>query len=328
MPGPTVVLVHGVFADASGFAGVTASSRAPATRRSPRRTRCEASPSTPASSAAWSRPSTALLCWSAFRPRRRDHPGVGRLENVTGLVFLAAFGLEVGESCASVQQPFPLPRSPRRPPRPPTTRPAPQAVPTYTPRGAVPGDVLRRRAGGHGHVMFATQRPLAAAALNENAIAAGWKSKPSWFLVSEHDNAISPDADGSWRSGWAPRPTPSTARTPPSSPSRSPWPRSSGRRCGDLVDRDVVPALPGERAAVPVLVALPQPQAGEPDHGEGEGEGLWVDRRGAERQCNHRQRLRSQPRGAAGRKIAIVTCADPRLTSIEQLLGLAADDST
>jgi pimeloyl-ACP methyl ester carboxylesterase len=31
------------------------------------------------------------------------------LENVTGLVFLAAFGLEVGESCASVQQPFPPP---------------------------------------------------------------------------------------------------------------------------------------------------------------------------------------------------------------------------
>ena len=44
-------------------------------------------------------------------------------------------------------------------------------------------------------VMFATQRPLAVAALNENATAAGWKSKPSWFLVSEHDNAISPDAE-------------------------------------------------------------------------------------------------------------------------------------
>jgi pimeloyl-ACP methyl ester carboxylesterase len=44
-------------------------------------------------------------------------------------------------------------------------------------------------------VMFVTQRPLAVAALNENATAAGWKNKPSWFLVSEHDNAISPDAE-------------------------------------------------------------------------------------------------------------------------------------
>src|SRR5262249_35795674 len=33
------------------------------------------------------------------------------------------------------------------------------------------------------------------AALNENATAAGWKNKPSWFLVSEHDHAISPDAE-------------------------------------------------------------------------------------------------------------------------------------
>jgi carbonic anhydrase len=35
---------------------------------------------------------------------------------------------------------------------------------------------------------------------------------------------------------------------------------------------------------------------------------------------------RSQPRGAVGAKIAIVTCADPRLTSIEQMLGLGAAD--
>ena len=43
--------------------------------------------------------------------------------------------------------------------------------------------------------MFATQRPLSLAALTENATAAGWKTKPSWFLVSEHDNAIPPDAE-------------------------------------------------------------------------------------------------------------------------------------
>jgi hypothetical protein len=44
-------------------------------------------------------------------------------------------------------------------------------------------------------VMFATQRPLSVAALTETATAAGWKSKPSWYLVSEHDNAIAPDAE-------------------------------------------------------------------------------------------------------------------------------------
>jgi pimeloyl-ACP methyl ester carboxylesterase len=44
-------------------------------------------------------------------------------------------------------------------------------------------------------VMYATQRPLSLAALTETATAAGWKSKPCWYLVSEHDNAISPDAE-------------------------------------------------------------------------------------------------------------------------------------
>jgi pimeloyl-ACP methyl ester carboxylesterase len=43
--------------------------------------------------------------------------------------------------------------------------------------------------------MFATQRPLSLAALTENATAAGWKTKPSWYLVSENDNAIAPDAE-------------------------------------------------------------------------------------------------------------------------------------
>jgi pimeloyl-ACP methyl ester carboxylesterase len=43
-------------------------------------------------------------------------------------------------------------------------------------------------------VMCAAQRPLAAAALTENATAAGWKSIRSWYLLSRHDNAIHPEA--------------------------------------------------------------------------------------------------------------------------------------
>jgi hypothetical protein len=43
--------------------------------------------------------------------------------------------------------------------------------------------------------MAVSQRPLSAAALTENATAAGWKSLPSWYLVSERDNAIPPDCE-------------------------------------------------------------------------------------------------------------------------------------
>ena len=118
------------------------------------------------------------------------------LENVTGLVFLAAFGLEVGESSATVQHPFPPPLLAK------TVAPTPYDAPGAAggPELYVKKDQFRETFCADvpvdmSDVMFATQRPLAVAALNENATAAGWKSKPSWFLVSEHDNAISPDAE-------------------------------------------------------------------------------------------------------------------------------------
>ena len=118
------------------------------------------------------------------------------LENVTGLVYLAAFGLDVGESCASVQQPFPPSMlASTSVPTPYQAPGAPQGPDLYIGKerfretfcADVPVDVA--------DVMFATQRPLSLAALTENATAAGWKTKPSWFLVSEHDNAIPPDAE-------------------------------------------------------------------------------------------------------------------------------------
>ena len=105
------------------------------------------------------------------------------LENVTGLVFLAAFGLEVGESCASVQQPFPPPLLAK------TAAPTPYDAP-----GAAGGPDLYVQKDGFretfcadvpvdmADVMFVTQRPLAAAALNENATA-GWAPEEQAVLV-------------------------------------------------------------------------------------------------------------------------------------------------
>jgi pimeloyl-ACP methyl ester carboxylesterase len=118
------------------------------------------------------------------------------LDNVTGLVYLAAFGLDVGESCASVQDPFPPSMlASTSGPTPYDAPGAPQGPDLYIAKeqfretfcADVPVDLA--------DVMFATQRPLSLAALTENATAAGWKTKPSWFLVSEHDNAIPPDAE-------------------------------------------------------------------------------------------------------------------------------------
>jgi pimeloyl-ACP methyl ester carboxylesterase len=118
------------------------------------------------------------------------------LDNVSALVYLAAFGLDAGESCASVQEPFPpsLLSS--------TSCPtgydapgAPQGPDLYINKEQFRETFCADVPADTADVMFATQRPLSLAALTENASAAGWKTKPSWFLVSEHDNAIQPDCE-------------------------------------------------------------------------------------------------------------------------------------
>ena len=44
-------------------------------------------------------------------------------------------------------------------------------------------------------VMAATQRPVAAATLSEKCTSAGWKTKPTSYLVSAQDQAINPDTE-------------------------------------------------------------------------------------------------------------------------------------
>jgi pimeloyl-ACP methyl ester carboxylesterase len=194
---PTIVLVHGAFADASGFGGVIRElqSAGHAAIAVPNPLRGLAGDAAAISTRATAIDGPVVLVGHSYGGAVISQASAG-LENVTALVYLAAFGLDEGESCASVQQPF----SP--------SLLATTSYPTgYDAPGAsqgpdlyitkerfretfcadVPVDVAE--------VMFATQRPLALAALTENATAAGWKAKPSWYLVSEHDNAIAPDAE-------------------------------------------------------------------------------------------------------------------------------------
>ena len=176
---PTVVLVHGAFADASGFAGLIRELTASGYD--------VIAPPNPLRRLAFDAAAIAALVNAIDGPVVLVGHSYGGavitqasadLGNVTGLVYLAAFGIDVGESCASVQGPFPpsmLAKTSH-----PTSYDAPGAPggpDLYIAReqfretfcADVPVDVA--------DVMFATQRPLSAAALTENATAAGWRSE-------------------------------------------------------------------------------------------------------------------------------------------------------
>ena len=194
---PTVVLVHGAFADASGFGGVILELQSAG--------HTVLAPPNPLRSLAFDAGAIAAFVAAVDDPVVLvGHSYGGAVitqasagaDNVTGLVYLAAFGLDVGESCASVQQPFPTPLlSTTSYPSSYDAPGAPQGPDLYIRKEQFRETFCADVPVDTADVMYATQRPLSLAALTEPATAAGWKTKPSWYLVSEHDNAIPPDAE-------------------------------------------------------------------------------------------------------------------------------------
>jgi pimeloyl-ACP methyl ester carboxylesterase len=195
-PAPTVVLVHGAFADASDFGGVI--------RELQTAGHAVVAPPNPLRSLAFDAAAVAAHVGAIDGPVVLVGHSYGGavitqasadLANVIGLVYLAAFGLDVGESCAGVQQPFP-----------PSLLTSTSYPTAFDAPGAPHGPDLYINKEGFretmcadvpidtAEIMFATQRPLSLAALTENATAAGWHTTPSWYLVSENDTAIPPAA--------------------------------------------------------------------------------------------------------------------------------------
>jgi pimeloyl-ACP methyl ester carboxylesterase len=191
---PTIVLVHGAFADASGFGGLIRELSASGYRvlAPPNPLRSLAADAATVRDVVSAIEGPVVLVGHSYGGAVITRASAD-VSNVISLVYLAAFSLDQGESCASVQQPFPAPMLAT------TVQPT-----SYDAPGAIGGpDLYISEAGFHetfcadspvelARVMYATQRPLAAAAFGENATAAGWKTIPSWYQLSRHDNAISP----------------------------------------------------------------------------------------------------------------------------------------
>jgi pimeloyl-ACP methyl ester carboxylesterase len=108
--------------------------------------------------------------------------------NVVGLVYIAAFGLDEGESLGALLSQGPV---------------TPALAHLFTDsRGfgwLSEGDFVNHFAAdvepARARVMYAVQQALASSAFTDVMGTPAWKSLPSWYLVAQNDEAIPPDAE-------------------------------------------------------------------------------------------------------------------------------------
>jgi pimeloyl-ACP methyl ester carboxylesterase len=108
--------------------------------------------------------------------------------NVAGLVYIAAFGLDEGESLGALLSQGPV---------------TPALAHLFTDsRGfgwLSEDDFVNHFAGDvdpkHARALYAVQQPLASSAFTDVMGEPAWKSLPSWYLVAQNDEAIPPDAE-------------------------------------------------------------------------------------------------------------------------------------
>lgn len=112
----------------------------------------------------------------------------GTESRITGLVYIAAFAPDFGQSAGS------LSRSMKPAPVNGAMRPDPYGFVKLTEAG-VKEDLAQDLTASEQAILFVTQAPTAAAALGGNVSAPAWRAKPSWYLVATHDRAIQPDLE-------------------------------------------------------------------------------------------------------------------------------------
>ncbi|GAS96645.1 alpha/beta hydrolase fold protein [Mycolicibacterium canariasense] len=189
---PTVVLVHGAFADSSSWNGVVAS-----LKRDGYPVIAAANPlrglhddAAYVAGVLKSVPGPVVLAGHSYGGSVMSEAAAGN-PNVKALVYIASFILEPGESTSQLAGKFPGGQ----------LGPTLQTVAVPLPGGGTADDLYIKQeefqrvfaadvAPEVTELMAATQRPITEGALNEPASKAAWKSIPSWNMVTTADLAI------------------------------------------------------------------------------------------------------------------------------------------
>lgn len=193
---PTVVLVHGAFADAASWAPVTREllDRGHVVHVPPVYNRSLAEDAASVRAFVEHLDGPVILAGHSYGGAVITVAGVA--ENVVGLVYVAGYALDEGESLGALQGGFP------------DSDLAANLV--YTPypiAGAEDGTDVSVAIDAFpavfaagvdprvAQVLAVSQRPLSGAAFGEPASVAAWKTKPGWGIVSAADHTINPDVE-------------------------------------------------------------------------------------------------------------------------------------
>ena len=109
--------------------------------------------------------------------------------NATGLVYLAAFALDKGESLSILSA-----SSAVAPPGAAAFRPDKYGF-LWIDRKMYPDNFCQDLDKKEARIMASTQKPLSVACFEAKATDAGWKNLPSWYQVSLNDRMVPPEAE-------------------------------------------------------------------------------------------------------------------------------------
>jgi len=107
--------------------------------------------------------------------------------NVKALVYIAAFAPEAGEPIGAFGEKYPIDLG--------TALVPDSAGFLYVDRAKFHDDFCADVPEAEARVMAATQKPLIGAAFGQSVPTPAWKTIPSWYLVSQEDRAINPDLE-------------------------------------------------------------------------------------------------------------------------------------
>jgi pimeloyl-ACP methyl ester carboxylesterase len=185
---PTIVLVHGAFAESASWNGAIVPLTAAGHRviAAANHLRSVATDAASVASVIDGVDGPVILVGHSYGGAVISTAAAGK-ENVAGLVFIAGFAPDVGESAATLSGKFPGSSLGE------TLQPFPLAgggVDLYIQPERFHAQFCADVDDETAAQMAATQRPITEAALNEASTVAAWKDTPSWFLIPELDRNI------------------------------------------------------------------------------------------------------------------------------------------